>query len=204
MTHLTLEQLTQLREPGLEPGLAAVREHLAECAECRAEQRRLDQRIARLRALPSLRPSRDHWAAIKLRVENDRRRRIRRWAVRAGAGAVLVAASLTLLVMGRNLGRGHARVTTAVALDQVMARSSALEQSLQAYNPDARILDGTTAGVAGELEDRIAVVDQQLQAAQMLAPEVRDNELLRLWRERVGLLDALMDVHLTRASHVGM
>jgi hypothetical protein len=28
--------------------------------------------------------------------------------------------------------------------------------------------------------------------------------VLRLWRERVGLLDALMDVHVTRASNAGL
>jgi hypothetical protein len=27
---------------------------------------------------------------------------------------------------------------------------------------------------------------------------------LRLWRERVGLLDALVDVHVTRASSAGL
>jgi hypothetical protein len=28
--------------------------------------------------------------------------------------------------------------------------------------------------------------------------------LLELWRERVGLLNALVDVHVTRASNVGL
>ena len=37
-------------------------------------------------------------------------------------------------------------------------------------------------------------------------PEVqaRESQVLRLWRERVGLLDALMDVHVTRASNAGL
>ena len=35
------------------------------------------------------------------------------------------------------------------------------------------------------------------------APDVPDAALLHLWQERVGLLDALVDVHLTRASDVG-
>ena len=74
---------------------------------------------------------------------------------------------------------------------------------LEAYNPDARVTDGVTARVAGELEDRIAVVDRRLEVAQMLNAQQRDAALLRLWQERVGLLDALVDVHLTRASDVG-
>jgi hypothetical protein len=32
---------------------------------------------------------------------------------------------------------------------------------------------------------------------------IRETESLRLWRERVGLLDALVDVHVTRAGYVG-
>jgi len=34
--------------------------------------------------------------------------------------------------------------------------------------------------------------------------QARDQELLQLWRERVGLLDALVDVHATRASNAGL
>jgi hypothetical protein len=32
----------------------------------------------------------------------------------------------------------------------------------------------------------------------------RETRQLQLWRERVGLLDALVDVHVTRASNVGL
>jgi hypothetical protein len=32
----------------------------------------------------------------------------------------------------------------------------------------------------------------------------RQTQELNLWRERVGLLDALVDVHLTRASNAGL
>jgi len=58
--------------------------------------------------------------------------------------------------------------------------------------------------MAGELEDRIALVDRQLEMAQLMDPESSETALLRLWRERVGLLDALVDVHLTRASRIGL
>ena len=46
MTHLSMEALLSLREAGQEPGDASAREHLAACAACRAEQDRLDQRVA--------------------------------------------------------------------------------------------------------------------------------------------------------------
>ena len=85
-----------------------------------------------------------------------------------------------------------------------MARSRALESALMRYNPEGRVLDGRTAGIAQELEDRIAGVDRELELTELLEPRTREPELLRLWRERVGLLDALVDVHVTRASNVGL
>jgi hypothetical protein len=85
-----------------------------------------------------------------------------------------------------------------------MERSQALESALSAYNPEARMLDGRTARMAQELEDRIAVVDRELEVAELSEQQARDQELLKLWRERVGLLDALVDVHVTRASNAGL
>jgi hypothetical protein len=58
--------------------------------------------------------------------------------------------------------------------------------------------------MAQELEDRIAVVDRELEVAELSEQQARDQELLKLWRERVGLLDALVDVHVTRASNAGL
>jgi hypothetical protein len=66
------------------------------------------------------------------------------------------------------------------------------------------VVDGQTAGIAQELEDRIARVDRELEMAELMEQQARDLELLRLWRERNGLLDALVDVHVTRASNVGL
>jgi hypothetical protein len=66
------------------------------------------------------------------------------------------------------------------------------------------VLDGRTAGIAQELEDRIATVDRELEMADLLEQRARDEQVLKLWRERVGLLDALVDVHVTRASNVGL
>ena len=78
MTHLTMEQLLALREPGIEPGVQGWRDHAEACELCRAELERLDQRVARLRALPTLRPGRNRFAELQVRTRRDRRwRRIR-------------------------------------------------------------------------------------------------------------------------------
>jgi hypothetical protein len=199
MSHLTLDQLLEAREPGLEAGVSGAREHIAACPECQREAARLDQRHARLKALPALRPARDHWPVLELRLRAERRRRLLRTVAWTGLAA---AACLGVVVGVRQF---HNRPTPAeqLAIDEAMTRSRQLEQLIQSYNPDARVTDGRTMRVAGELEDRIALVDRQLEAAQMLDVRRRDEALLGLWRQRVGLLNALVDVHLTRASAVG-
>jgi hypothetical protein len=195
-----MEALLSLRSPGAEPGDAAAREHVDGCAECRAELDRLHQRVARLKALPPLKPSRDRWPGVAARVRAERRARRTRLA---GLGGLAAAASIALAV-------GVAPLVTPEAVPgpgriaEMMARSRALETALDRYDPDSRVLDGRTAGIAQELEDRIARVDRELEMTELTEQRAPEAELLRLWRERVGLLDALVDVHVTRASNVGL
>lgn len=201
MTHLTMEQLNALREPGVEPGTVAAREHLAACAACRAELDRLHQRVARLRALPPLRPGRDRWPLVATAVSRTRRVRRTRWI---GAGSLALAASVALVLVAGDMFRPMP-ATAEQQIDQAMRASSALEGELHRIHPDQRASDLTTAQVASELEGRIANLDQQLQLMQLEpARRTDDARTLALWRQRVGLLDALVDVHLTQASNVGL
>lgn len=205
MSHLSMEALLSLREPGSEPGTAAAREHLDQCPDCQAELDRLHQRVARLKALPPLRPGRDRWPETAARFRAERRRRRIRLA---GLTGFVTAASLALVVTLGRLAQPDEPVPatglTSAQINQAMERSQALESALSAYNPDGRVLDGRTARMAQELEDRIARVDRQLEATELLRQQARDQDLLKLWRERVGLLDALVDVHLTRAGNAGL
>ena len=89
MTHLSMDTLLSLREPGTEPGVAAAHEHLNECSLCQAELHRLHQRVARLKALPTLRPSRDRWPETAARFRAERLRRRTR---RVGFAGLAVAA----------------------------------------------------------------------------------------------------------------
>ncbi len=204
MTHLTMEQLLLLRDGASEPGQADLRAHVAACAHCGAELERLHQRVARLRALPVLRPAHEMWAVVDARRRADvRARRLRR----AGAVGLALAASIAALAVVRPMivpaGSDDGGVTQA-AIEEAQAQSATLERVLDAYNPDARVINGRTAGVAQVLEDRIAQVDQRLQAAEFAPePAMQNENKLDLWRQRVGLMDALVDVHVTRASTVG-
>jgi hypothetical protein len=199
MTHLSMEALLSLREPGSEPGVATAREHLDGCPLCQRELDRLHQRVARLKALPTLRPTRDRWSETAARFRAERLRRRTRQVGFAGlAAAASVALAVTVL------DRPVALQTNPNQINQVMERSQALETALSEYNPEGRVLDGRTARIAQELEDRIARLDRQLEVTELAPKQARDPELLRLWRERVGLLDALVDVHVTRASNAGL
>jgi hypothetical protein len=199
MTHLSMDSLVSLREPGSEPGQAAARDHLNQCAQCQAELQRLHQRVARLKALPTLRPSRDRWPETRARFRADRRRRRTR---AVGLTGLATAAGVAIAIGLGGLSRPAD--ATAEQLNQAMERSQVLESAISEYNPAGRVLDGRTARIAGELEDRIARVDRQLEATELSQQQATDRDLLRLWRERVGLLDALVDVHVTRASNAGL
>lgn len=199
MTHLTMDVLVSLREPGNEPGQAAAREHLNQCPHCQAELQRLHQRVARLKALPTLRPARDRWPETRARYHAERRRRRTRTAGLAGLAA---AASVALGIAVGDLSRPNE--ITAEQITQVMERSQVLESALSEFNPEGRVLDGRTARIAGELEDRIARLDRELELTELQPQQGADQDLLKLWRERVGLLDALVDVHVTRASNAGL
>ena len=213
MNHLTMDQLLELREPGREPGLETARTHLEICLECQAEADRLAQRMARLRALPVPRPGRDKFPAIRARYLADRRRTQLRWA---GLGGLALAASVTLAVVLRPAAGIDTGTPTQVAqqapeqsdsvLQAMISRSQQLEAALNAYDPDSRVIDGRTAAIAARLEDQLSTIDRQLEMTEALGPRADNRQAaqVRPWRERVGLLDALVDVHLTRASYAGM
>jgi anti-sigma factor RsiW len=200
MNHLSMDALLELREPGQEPGQAAARQHVDQCPSCQAELERLRQRVARLKALPTLRPARDRWPETAARFRADRRRRRVRLA---GASGLAAAACVAAVVALGNLSPRSVQPNTE-QLNQVMQRSQVLESALSEYNSEGRVLDGRTAGIAQQLEDRIARVDRELEATELLPPENGGQDMLKLWRERVGLLDALVDVHDTRARNAGL
>jgi hypothetical protein len=201
MTHLTMDQLLELCDGATEPGIAAAQDHVAQCAHCQAELERLHQRVARLKALSTLRPPRDRWPAVRAEVMAVRRRRFA-WG---GVGSLAVAASIAFMVFLKP----EPVVTPTppdpqVELEAAMLQSRLLEQALTEYEPERRVTDGYTARVVAELEDRISALDQELQVIQLGPAPTADRELLQLWRHRVGLMDALVNVHLTRASNVGL
>jgi hypothetical protein len=188
MMHCTIEDLLALRA-----GEASVfaRKHIETCAACRAELDALYQRVAQLKALPARRPSRDRWPAVREAVRVGRTRRRRVWSVSSLAAAATVAGLLLLrpAVGGGNL---HAE------LSQAKQESATLEDQLQRYDVEGRVLSGRVAALAAQLEDKIADIDG------VLASSAADAELVNLWQQRVDLMQQLVSVRVTRARYVGL
>jgi hypothetical protein len=126
-----------------------------------------------------------------------------RWA---GVGGLALAASVALFMVAQPPADNRTPSDQALSSEllETMTRSQQLERALAALGPEYRVLDSRTAAITGRLEDRLQLVDRDLQATGFLGRQAPVIEQLRLWRERVGLLDALVDVHVTRASYAGL
>jgi hypothetical protein len=193
MMHCTMDDLTALRA-----GEASVwaRQHITACAPCQAELEGLYQRVAQLKALPSLHPPRDRWPVMRNALRAERSRRRRTWGAWAGSLAAAAALAGVLLVQpaGKH-GQLHAELT------QAKQQSATLEDSLQQYDTEGRVLSGHVAAVVADLEDRISVIDGSLTR---LDREAQEAQIVKLWQERVGLMRELMTARTTRARYVGL
>lgn len=188
--HATTAELLDLRDG---EGTSWTRDHVATCATCAGELYRLEQMRARLRALPSLHPPRDRFPVIAAAARAQRRRRWLQSAV-----GLASAAALTLLTWSAvRPAPGDESAKRQAALDRAIARSQTLEQALRALSPEQRALPGEAAQVVAELRGRIAQLDDELSIPGMWSRE--PERVVDLWRERAGLMSALVDVHSTRA-----
>jgi hypothetical protein len=192
MMHCTMDDLVAVRDG---EGSVWARRHVEECATCRGEMDALYQRVAQLKALPVLRPPRDRWAAVRDTIVVERTRRRRRWM---RAGLALAAALAGVMVVGPMIGRpGYAE-----KLADAKRQSAELEDSLQLYDLDGRVMSGTQAELTARLEDQIAALDGQL--AQVNEQAARQAQLVDLWRQRVDLMQQLVQVRVTRATYLGL
>jgi len=192
MMHCTMDDLVAVQAG---EGSVWSRRHLETCSACRAELEALYQRIAQLKALPARRPARDQWPAVLETIRGHRRGRRRRW----GVGSVAAAAGVAALLVFRPF---WSKSADGAALARVKQQSATMEAELERYDPESRVMSGRSAALAAALEDRIAAVDGELARAGPTEP--RSAELLKLWQQRVDLMQQLMSVRVTRASYVGL
>ena len=194
--HVTLEALLALRDGAAETTVA---DHVAACPTCAAELERLCSVRDALRALPQLTPERDAWPAIlaAATAEQGRRR-----LSRAGWIAASIAAAVSLLAGVRGTIEAVQEMRVAREVRSLVAESQRLEQTLRSPDASGRVVDGRIVGTIVNLEDRIAVIDSRL--APNRDETLASQDALKLWHERVRLLDALVAVQSTRETYVGL
>jgi len=199
--HLLMDQLIALRDDDRsEPGMGEALQHFAACIHCQSELERLHQRTARLRALPSLAPSTNEFPAVHARVTVARQRRSRA----ATSLGLAIAATAVFTLITRDLVHPK-RLDAEQLLQSEITQSQQLEHKLTAWNSDQRVINGRTAILVIQLENKIAQLDAEIaESAKMEQQAARVENEIKLWQQRVGLMNALVDVHLTKAGNVGL
>jgi hypothetical protein len=195
MKHCTMEDLVALRD---REGSVWAREHLETCGDCRAELDALYQRVAQLKALPALRPPRDRWDLVRAELVAAQHRRRRVW----GGWSLAAAATVAGLIVFRPWIRDGN--TLYAELSQAKQQSATLETTLQEYGPDGRVVSGSAATLAAQLEDQIAAIDGRLAQLEPGADRAPERQVVDLWKQRVNLMSQLYQVRVTRASYVGL
>lgn len=149
----------------------------------------------RLSALPGFEPPAAGWDAV---MDARRRREAgesRRWPIALAAAVLAAVAGLAWQLQStqRELAATEmpAAGAAAPAEDSVRAQSARLEALLAAL-PEARVMRGRTAFTVSQLEDRLAFVDDRLSSI-TLEPNAPEHAE-RLWRERVELMNSLVQV----------
>lgn len=196
LKHCTMEELLAIRDG---EGTVTARDHVGECAACRSELELLHRRRAALKALPSIAPPRDRWPVVRDAVVGGRRRVRRYWA---GWGTLAAAAAIVLIVGVTGLPSGSVDSASGQELESLMQESQDLESLLQSYTAQGgRVVDGMTAAVIADIEDRIAAVDYTIERAR--ESSVTTDEMTDLWRRRVALMDQLVSTHVQQVRYVG-
>lgn len=202
--HLGLEELLAARDGEASP---KAKDHLAGCSACAARLAELKTLRQALQDLPPLHPPRDLWPSLSERLPRSRPRLA--WkALWAAAAAGVLLGTLWLGLRGFRLPppepllKAPSEAPAQSSGDEIprfMAESQRLEAVLKRLEAGSPVLKGSTASTIAEIQDRIALVDLQIS---LLQGSDKDRSLLaRLWKERVGLLGSLVEVHLFR--HAG-
>jgi hypothetical protein len=152
---------------------------------CRISQNDLnpDSLPARLRALPGFAPPPGGWARLQQRRQRQRYRR-------AAAGTGLALAASLMVAVGLVGYRPDPVPAPAdePSLQQLISHSQRLELQLARARPQVVVWDGRNAARAEILRQQLMAIDAQLDYAPAETSEP-------LWRDRVQLMNALVELH---------
>jgi len=212
--HANTEQLLKLRDN--EAVNTAVRAHVQGCERCRREidRHRLIRSI--LRDLPPVEPPADLWRTVAVGSVAPSRTPRFHW----GSGIAIAASFLLGLAVMLRLGNDGADPSEAplettppatvsgmvtagngVSLAALQTRSRKLEALRAAMPRQPKVERAGTAMTIADLEDRIALVDLRLHAADTLG--LTEAQRHALWKERVNLMQSLVQVEYARLQGPG-
>jgi hypothetical protein len=211
--HANTEQLLSLRDG--EPVSADIVEHVKACHECRSEIARLERVRDALRALPEVRPGAHLWETVAVGSLDRASPNRFHWgsAVAIAASFVMGVALMTRIQdSGNDAGNAPLETTPAATVAGV---APAVERSVPALQLRSRRLEtlraalprrqgverAATAMTIAELEDRIALVDLKLNNADTLGLTIAQERIL--WKERVNLMQSLIQVEYARLQNPG-
>lgn len=212
--HANTEQLLNLRDGGAEA--AAVRKHVAGCEQCQAEIERLSRVRDSLRSLPPVRPDSDLWKTLAIgAVQNPAPARFHWGSGLAIAASFVLGLALLIRIGGDRGAPEDAPIETTPAatisetlpvaersmLPALQMRSRRLEALRAAMPRSPEVNRAGTAMTIADLEDRIALVDLRLNAADAL--DLTPAQRQALWRERVNLMQSLLQVEYAQLQSPG-
>jgi hypothetical protein len=209
--HASIEQLIGLRDE--EPVSVEVQQHVRGCAQCAAALNGLLTARERVNGLSDPLPPPDAWQRIVMGSERSARRR--RWLPVAGMSVAASAAAVAVLLMNLHLAQPQApdslAVTPAVAVkpadvNQLMAQSRYLERAVLKLDDhaDHMVVSAGTASTIAALEDRIALVDYEINTASGSGVGKDDPHVAQLWKQRVDLLQSLAAVRYAQVADAGI
>lgn len=160
-----------------------------------------------LRALPETMPPRHVWQKIREQAEAEglfsgtRTRGHGRWYLGAGLAAAAVMAAVIMTgqpAPGIVVPQGTpSNMTDLSNLRVLQAQSQQIERELRALPDQPKVARAGTVATMSEIEDRIAAIDYQLNDP---AAEWADGEREIFWRERVRLMNLLLQLRYAQAQ----
>lgn len=206
--HANTEQLLNLRDGA--PVNPDIRDHVEGCDPCRRRLQELDEVRARLRGLPPVEPPGDLWRTVAVGSVERPVRHGFHW----GSGLAIAASFVLGLALLMRVGdqddpaRAPLETTPAATISELaqpenlvnlaalQTRSRKLEALRAAIPRQPQVERAGTAMTIAELEDRIALVDVRLRAADALG--LTEAQKHALWKERVNLMQSLVQVEYAR------
>ena len=203
--HARLDELLSLRDGA--PVDARVRLHVTACKECAAELARMQSLREQMQGLPPVPDlAADGWADVQSRLATSaaRSRHVARLAPYAAAASVAALAVFATLRWIEAPAPTSSRpqpiiVLEPASLDELRSRSQALEAVLAALPERPAVERAETSLPIESLEAQVQWLDHQLSVA---STDGRSPEAERLWRDRVEVMNSLVQLRYVEAQHV--